>query len=1329
MLKHSFPDPGDGTSAALWLNSVTHTGHAGASPITEPAVTFAGTTMQNRVWAVDGLAPLDKWRISSIKTELGAVVSVNYSGQECTPGDRAGIFAAPQSNTKRCYPQWWSPSDNPPMPPQQDLFHKYVVTSVMDNPTTGGAGAPPIQKHYSYTGPGWRYNDSPLTPADKRTWSIFAGFATAEVRVGDFNKPAEQNVTKYTFFRGLDGDRAAAAGGVKSVQVGGVVDARQFAGRVREQVVTNGVGGAVISHTASVPWSALTVSAGTHSAWYTGDGQVVVTEPVSTGGNRTVTTTTAYDSAIGLPVAVLSAPSDAPVSCVTTRYATANVAAHIFGRVAEVLATTGTCEQAASAGADRLISHVRNSYDGAAVGAVPVKGNLTKTETVTGFDGAAKRWATTATVKYDALGRAIEAADVAGRVSKTAYTPAGTGGPITKVTSTNPVGWSSSTELDPAWGAITAATDENGKVTTAAYDALGRRTGVWLPNRPKAENASSPSTAFTYTVSQSGPSSVTTESVLPLGVKKTFELVDGLGRSVQTQTAAVRSGAVIADTVYDSQGRTVSTTSPYWASTTPSDRLFVPTSMAQIPSRTDTKYDPVGRAVASILYTYGDESKRTSTAYPGADRVDVTPPTGGTPTSTITNSLGQKTALTQYTGVKPAGAGHTTTYAFTAAGKMSAMTDAAGNSWSWSYDLAGNQTVASDPDSGTTTSTYDLVGNLTSTTDARGQTLAYGYDELNRKTGKYSGSTAGAVLASWTYDAAAKGQLSKATSYVGSVPGKPGLAYVSSVDGYDELYNATSTSVSIPQGAAAFGGTTYKVSMTYNEAGLLQQRSLPAIGGLALERLRTLYDGVGNVDSISGTSLYGEATYSPIGQLSVIARGVNQSLLWTTYGFDPGTGETTQVIDTAFVGASSSEVANRKYTRNAAGDVTSIKTTGSAGADDQCFSYGVFHALSEAWTPASGDCQAAPTAGSLGGAAPYWTSYTVDAGTGNRTATTNHTATGEITTAYAYPAAGQARPHAVTTVNSAEYSYDASGNTVTRPGQGLSWDESGKLSTVSVDGGIQSRVYDADGNVLLQTDPNTGTTLYLGETEVTMAPGASKASAVRTYSLGDVPVAERSTKAGVSGSVVTWVSGDLNHTRDVAVDVVTGKITRRFADPYGNPRGTTPVWGSEHGYLNKPVSATTGLTQLGARAYDPVLGKFISVDPVLAPENPQQNNGYTYSHNNPITESDPSGLCGTGRADFLPQCINSGVPAGGVNISAPQPASSSGKGGPGPRPANGDPGYRRISPTVAVADTSASIGDRMRRAFEQTVERYGLDISLEVAPVGHGCRLGLVFQR
>jgi len=1261
-LKQSFPAPGDNTSPALWLDSVTHTGYSGSASLTEPTVSFGGAAMQNRVWAVDGLAPLDKWRVVSIKNELGARTSVNYSAQECTTGDLAAIFAAPEANTKRCYPQWWTPSVSPPMPAKKDLFHKYVVTSVIDNPMTGGGRDADIEKYYSYGTPAWRYNDSPLTPADKRSWSIFAGFDTTEVRVGDADHPAQQNVTKYTFFRGLDGDRASGAGGAKSVQVGGVADSRPFAGMVRDQTVINGVGGGVISSTVTTPWaSPPTAGSGLHSAWHVGQAQTVTTQPVSTGGSRTTTVSTAYDGASGLALTQESVPSDANASCTTTTYASANSAKNIVGLVAESWSTSGTCAQAGSAGADRTISDVRTSYDGGAVGAAPSLGDATTVETVTSFDGANKSWSTQAVTAYDAQGRPTQVADALTRVTKTAYTPAGLGGPTTKVVVTNPLNWTTTTDLDPAWGAVTKSTDVNGKVTSAGYDALGRRTGVWLPNRPIESNAGSPSSKFTYALSQTVASTITTETVIAAGTKKTFDLFDGLGRVVQKQAPAVGSGSVLTDTAYDSQGRVVSTTLPYWATASPSTTLFVPTSIAQIPSRTDTSYDASGRTLATVVYKYGDEVYRTSYGYPGADRVDLTPPAGGTASTTITNSLGQKTGLTQYQAATPTGSGITTSYEFSPQGRMSAMVDPAGNRWTWSYDLHGNTTVSNDPDSGTTTSTYDLAGNLLSTADARGQVLAYSYDQLNRKTAKYSGSTAGAILAKWTYDATAKGQLDASTSFAGSVPGTPGLAYVSSVDGYDSLYQPTSTTVKIPTGAPAFGGTSYTIGLVYNPTGELQQRTLPAIGGLPLERLRTLYDAVGNVGSVQGTSMYGVASYTPTSQVSLISRGTSGNQLYTTFGYDPVTGTANQVIDTSFVGSASATQANRLYKRNAAGDVTSIETTGTAGTDKQCFRYDYLHALTEAWTPATAACGDNPTVTGLGGAAPYWTSYAVDPATGNRTATTTHAAAGDTTATYSYPAAGAPRPHGVTDVSGNAYAYDAAGNTTTRPGQNLTWDESGKLATVTAGGVTQSRVYDADGNVLIQMDAQAGSKLYLGDTELTIAPGATTASAIRTYSVAGKTVAERSTTAGVSGTKLTWVSGDLNNTQDLALDVTTGAVTRRFADPFGNQRGAAATWTSDHGYLNKPTSPLSGLAQLGARAYDAVLGRFLSVDPVLAPDNPQQNNGYSYSANNPVTLSDPSGLCGMGAGDFKPGCTNNNkTPGGGIQITPPTAAGNGG---------------------------------------------------------------------
>jgi hypothetical protein len=46
--------------------------------------------------------------------------------------------------------------------------------------------------------------------------------------------------------------------------------------------------------------------------------------------------------------------------------------------------------------------------------------------------------------------------------------------------------------------------------------------------------------------------------------------------------------------------------------------------------------------------------------------------------------------------------------------------------------------------------------------------------------------------------------------------------------------------------------------------------------------------------------------------------------------------------------------------------------------------------------------------------------------------------------------------------------------------------------------------------------------------------------------------------------------------------------------------------------------------------YDPGLGAFISVDPVMVLTDPQQWNAYAYSNNNPMTNSDPTGLSYSG---------------------------------------------------------------------------------------------------
>ncbi|MGC4855029.1 RHS repeat-associated core domain-containing protein [Micromonospora sp. DT4] len=100
---------------------------------------------------------------------------------------------------------------------------------------------------------------------------------------------------------------------------------------------------------------------------------------------------------------------------------------------------------------------------------------------------------------------------------------------------------------------------------------------------------------------------------------------------------------------------------------------------------------------------------------------------------------------------------------------------------------------------------------------------------------------------------------------------------------------------------------------------------------------------------------------------------------------------------------------------------------------------------------------------------------------------------------------------------------------------------------------------------------------------------------------------------------------DHQGTPTLYLDSTAQNPTWRQYSPYGTPRGVTVAAPDNHGFLDKPMSPT-GLTTVGARSYDPLFGRFLSVDPVQDAAQPQQWNGYSYANNTPVTSSDPTGL-------------------------------------------------------------------------------------------------------
>jgi len=86
--------------------------------------------------------------------------------------------------------------------------------------------------------------------------------------------------------------------------------------------------------------------------------------------------------------------------------------------------------------------------------------------------------------------------------------------------------------------------------------------------------------------------------------------------------------------------------------------------------------------------------------------------------------------------------------------------------------------------------------------------------------------------------------------------------------------------------------------------------------------------------------------------------------------------------------------------------------------------------------------------------------------------------------------------------------------------------------------------------------------------------------------------------------------------------------TYRSYTPYGDVRGSSPAsWPGQRAWLGVGTTDTnTGLTNVGAREYEPSTGRFISRDPVFSADDAQNIGGYTYSGNDPLNKMDPSGL-------------------------------------------------------------------------------------------------------
>ncbi|MCP3819959.1 sugar-binding protein [Streptomyces sp. A3M-1-3] len=1249
---HLFTDNGD-DSKTLWLSKIDHEGRAGGS-VKLPTLDLYGKQLPNRVDKDgDNIAPFHRFRLASVLSETGAQVDVNYAPTDCT----ATALPKAGESTKRCYPVKWAPPGT--IDPIEDWFHKYVVAEVVETDRTGGGED--LVTRYNYQGSaGWRHAEPDgITDAKYLTWGGWQGYGKVTLTSGSATNQSTR--IDYTYLQGLDGDKLPG-GGMRSEKVtdstGTVYTGHQeYTGfEIESQTYDNGK---VIAKSVSEPWKRDTATQ--TQSWATTKATIV--KPETTRGYtllpdgtwRATKSVSHYDTANATgrltqtdDFGDLSTTKDD--TCTRMWYAD-NPAKNLL----QLPSRSETVSVGCSATPDRrtqVIADERTSYDDGAFGAAPVKGDATSTERLTSHNGTTATYQVTGTTRYDAFGRATSQKNASGTETRTVYTEVN--GLISQTKVFNAREHVTTTDYAPAWGQSTGQTDPNGKRTELAYDAMGRLTSVWLADRAKTQT---PSIKHSYDVRRDKPVAVKTEKIEidgSYGVE--YQLYDGLLRPRQKQTEGPGGTRMVGDVFYDGTGKPKRTNATYNATGAPSSELLTVNS-GEVGAQTAYEYDGLGRTTAEIFQVAGVEQWRTTYVHEG-DRVHTDPPQGGVPATAITDARGKTVELRHYKGSAPTVAGTSTgydatTYTYDTGDRLTSLTDAEGNTWRYEYDQLGRTTKSTDPDAGATTTVYDALDRPVSTTDARNMKTSVVYDVLDRPVTTWEGEpNTGTKLTESRYDKA--GWLGQAWASLRYTNGAEYFA--TATQAMDDFYRPLKTAYSVPAAEGALAGV-YTFTTTYNRDGTVQGQGMPAAGGLTSEAIALGYDDLQRPKSMTGQTPYvTDTVYSSTSRLNQLQLSTGSGKkTWQTFFYEKGTDRLTRsVVDVEGVAGPAKA---SHYSYDQIGNVLSVADTARVGAVDvQCLKYDYQYRMTESWTPAATQttgagsgtvggkqggslpsaCAAAPGSSPLGGPAAYWNSYTFDK-VGNRLTETVHdtglNATKDVKRTYTY-GEGTAGPHAVTKVventptgdSQRTFTYDASGNTTKRTiggnTQSLEWDATGKpVKVTEANGSTTTNIFDAGGSRVLRRDA-TATTVYLPGMELRLPKGSSKVEATRYYAYAGQAIAIRT-----NDNKLAFLASDHHGTSELAIDPATGAVTQRRMDPYGKSRGTaTGSWPGEKGFVGGTIDASTGLTQIGARQYDSYLGKFISPDPVVDHNDPQQLNAYAYAHNRPVSSSDPTGL-------------------------------------------------------------------------------------------------------
>gem|GEM_PF-5088745 len=744
--------------------------------------------------------------------------------------------------------------------------------------------------------------------------------------------------------------------------------------------------------------------------------------------------------------------------------------------------------------------------------------------------------------------------------------------------------------------------DVNNRPTTFTYDVLCRETRRDLPGGDWRTTAySNIGTPTTQTIRVDQPS--------PAATISSYSDFDGLGRVYRTRQTGPT--AIYQLTSYANRGTVATRSDPYYSSGSPQTTTFTTDALDRV-VRTVLPSD--AGTVVERTVTYGVEASGGALFATGTkDELNRT-------TTVKTDAYGRTVAT-----VEELGSGTVTTaLTWDRVGNLVQIKDPANNTFTYTFDALGRRTQVDDPDLGIWTFVYDKAGRVTQQTDARGIVTSFTYDKLGRMLTKVVTAPAplGTKTTTWTYDETRSGffNIGRLTTLVNEA----GTIETDWTE--DGLLKERRHTVTGLAGSQRF-------IFGYYPSGEMKFRKWPdnSTTGSDTDGDRWTYDTAGRLYAIPGLITLVE--YNARGQTTRIdyAGGVRTKMAYdgkrgwldAVRTYSPNAGEVADLLEVT-------------YTRDAAGRITRMLNTGfgTGLANDWRYDHDKLDRLTRAKDETTGG-------------ATLDFAYD-DAGNMTSNGAIGSGSAGTIT--YGPVVNGRTLPHAVKkvgTASSGTFGYDANGNATSGLGRTLTFDGENRPLTVTKGTAVTDYLYGPDGERVRKT--------------VTVGTGTPKKT---TYVGSDYEVADDGTVTMIphpDARIVKNTSGTVStcfvhrdHLASVRLETRkdTGAVAlrQRYA-PYGDRQVTAPSGcgdGEERGFIGERHDPEAGLLYLHARFYDPVLGRFLSpdwwdpIDTAVAANGGAAGvmasavgtNRYSYSRNDPINRSDPSGHADGGEVQI-----------------------------------------------------------------------------------------------